>query len=87
MKTYEAALSSTEWFEILSDNTSVFFDILGNKPVALNFAENGIPALDAPSVLVYPQKGGWDFQLSGVPLGQRLYAKATQDTIEIVVVR
>ena len=87
MITYEAALTTDSWTEILGGKTSIYFDILSKDPVGINFQENGEPALDAPTNVVFPSRGGWDFHSSGFATGQKIYAKALKGPAELVVVR
>jgi hypothetical protein len=88
MKTYEATVSSATWLELLNGEVSVYVDIADNNPIGLYFAETDeTPPLDAPMNIIYPNKGGWDFQTSGLPFGQRIFARSLDDDVEILVVR
>jgi len=88
MITYEATLSKSSWTEILNNKTSLFLDITGSTPIGLYFSEvTDIPAIDAPVSIVYPNKGGWDFQTSGLAVGQKLFARGIGSDVEITVVR
>ena len=88
MTTYEATISNSSWTEILNGKTSVYLDITGSTPIGLYFSEvSETPALDTPISIVYPQKGGWDFQTSGLAVGQNLFARGIGSDVEVTVVR
>jgi hypothetical protein len=89
MQTYEQALTDAAWVEILGGETSLYLDILTSKDCLLNFGESDTaPALDAPAVRVQSWPHGFDFAISGVPLGQKIWARALGTTVvELVVVR
>jgi len=86
--TYEATIAKDSWTELLNGETSLFLDITGSTPIGLYFSElSTIPPLDAPISIVYPHKGGWDFQTSGLAVGQKLFARGLNYDVEVTVVR
>jgi hypothetical protein len=88
MITYESTLAKDSWTELLNGKTSLFLDITGSNPIGLYFSDtNSTPLLDAPISIVYPKKGGWDFQTSGLAVGQKLFARAINSDVEVTVVR
>ena len=73
--TFSLTLNPLMWTEVLNGGSNLFFDLSNAKPKATVFYTE---SADRPTGIgndVYSNGGDWDFQSTGLPIGQRIWIK------------
>jgi len=75
--TFEQALSTTAWTELLSGGSALYLNQLSRNPVQVLFTDTAsTPSAATAGTPLDPQTDDWDFEATGLVAGtQRIWGK------------
>lgn len=85
MTTFEQALSTTAWTELLNGGSSLYLNQLGADEVSILFTVTAsTPAATTQGTPIKPQADDWDFEATGLAAGiQRIWGKSKGDAVTV----
>ena len=85
MTTFEQALSTTAWTELLQGGSEIYLNQLGGDEVSILFTDTGTtPSATTQGTPIEPQTDDWDFEASGLVAGtQRIWGKSKGNAVTV----